>query len=107
MTESELAPTGMGHDIPHSALHYDGSRNTEFLKKDTLMFRVTKVKLASMGLPAEAHVQQSRDTEQPVSDGSSHDIISASREVEESVPARSIEETHCSTAQGSSFSVCY
>ena len=46
VTECERAHNGWGGDIiPHTALCYDASKNTEFLVNDSLKFRVTAIKL--------------------------------------------------------------
>ena len=46
VTEGEQAGYGLGDDIiPHTALCYDASKNTEFLVNDSLKFRVTAIKL--------------------------------------------------------------
>ena len=44
--EGQQAPTGRGYDfISHSALLYNESWNTEYLKNDSLEFRVTRVEV--------------------------------------------------------------
>ena len=63
--EKTLWVWGCEKFILHSSLHYDDFWNTEYLKNDSLEFRVTQVKLCKTAKPAEAYDQQSTDTEQP------------------------------------------
>ena len=52
VSDDELARTGRGLDlIPRSALHYDKTKNTQYLKNDSLEFRVTQVTVLSLPAP--------------------------------------------------------
>ena len=52
VTEGERASAGWGKYkfIPHSALHYDKVWNTEYLKKDSLEFQITRVEVTEQPL---------------------------------------------------------